>query len=166
MHTEDEGINRREAIRKTAIGAATAGVIWSAPQVKGLHLRPAYAAAASGPMTFNFMLDGAQAGTASAGTGNGTVVVDPGTGQINYNIDWTGLQATVTVAHIHQAAAGSNGGVVLGLTVTDSNTTGGAQMGVDTNAALAALICATPSDYYVNVHTGAFPGGEIRGQLA
>ncbi len=33
------------------------------------------------------------------------------------------------------------------------------------SAELAAAIVANPSDYYVNVHTPAYPGGAIRGQL-
>jgi hypothetical protein len=36
---------------------------------------------------------------------------------------------------------------------------------VTADAALLAAIEDTPRDYYVNVHTPTFPGGEIRGQL-
>ena len=52
-------IGRREAIKKGAIGAAAAGVVWSAPRIEGLNLRPNYAAAASGaggPFNFTIQL--------------------------------------------------------------------------------------------------------------
>jgi hypothetical protein len=39
------------------------------------------------------------------------------------------------------------------------------QSGEVSNPALAAAICANPSNYYVNYHTTQFPGGAIRGQL-
>lgn len=35
-------------MKKAAVGAAAAGVVWSAPRVEGLSLRPNYAAAGSG----------------------------------------------------------------------------------------------------------------------
>jgi hypothetical protein len=42
-----ERIDRRQAIKKSIAGAAAAGVVWSAPRIEGLSLRPNYAAAAS-----------------------------------------------------------------------------------------------------------------------
>lgn len=41
-------INRREALKKGAIGAGAVGVVWAAPAIEGLSLTPAYAAASSG----------------------------------------------------------------------------------------------------------------------
>ena len=43
-----ERINRRSVIKKGVVGAAAAGVVWSAPKVEGLSLRPNYAAAQTG----------------------------------------------------------------------------------------------------------------------
>jgi hypothetical protein len=37
---------------------------------------------------------------------------------------------------------------------------------VTVTPALAAEIVGNPTNFYVNVHTALFPGGEIRGQLA
>jgi hypothetical protein len=67
-----------------------------------------------------------------------------------------------TVAHIHEAAAGSNGPIVVPLTKTGDNTW-----------AVPAGIKLTPSQYesfkagnlYFNVHSEAYRGGEIRGQI-
>ncbi len=43
------GTSRRDALKKGAAFVGTAGVVWSAPRVEGLSLRPNYAAASSGP---------------------------------------------------------------------------------------------------------------------
>lgn len=39
--------SRRELMKKAAVGATAAGIIWSAPKVEGFSLRPNYAAAGS-----------------------------------------------------------------------------------------------------------------------
>jgi len=43
----EPAVSRREAIKKAAIGAGAAGLVWSAPKIEGLSLRPSYAAAMS-----------------------------------------------------------------------------------------------------------------------
>ncbi|MEM7091665.1 MAG: hypothetical protein AAF567_01585 [Actinomycetota bacterium] len=40
--------SRRELIVKSAAAATVAGVVWSAPRIEGLSLRPSYASASSG----------------------------------------------------------------------------------------------------------------------
>ena len=72
----------------------------------------------------------------------------------------TGLAATA--AHIHEAAKGANGGVVVPLVKAGENTfnvPAGAKL---TDAQYAAFLAG---NLYVNVHTKANPGGEIRAQL-
>ncbi len=82
---------------------------------------------------------------------------------------------TATAAHIHEAAAGSNGPVVVNLAApadgnaADCLTEGEAgKFAVSNGVPLATVqeILANPQDYYVNVHNAEYPGGAIRGQLA
>lgn len=66
-----------------------------------------------------------------------------------------------TGAHIHPGVAGVAGGVAVGFDVnTLSN-------GTVQNVSQSTIdqIVADPGAFYVNVHTGAHPGGAIRGQL-
>jgi CHRD domain len=75
-------------------------------------------------------------------------------------VSYTGL--TATAAHIHEAAAGSNGPVIIPL-VKQSDMS----FAVPPNAVLTD---AQYNDYlagklYVNIHSATYPGGEIRFQL-
>ncbi len=48
--SEKPGFDRRDLLKKGAIGAGAAGVVWAAPKIEGLSLRPDYASAGtSGP---------------------------------------------------------------------------------------------------------------------
>ena len=68
-------------------------------------------------------------------------------------------------AHIHRGRAGENGPVVVPLTHPTSGNPGASSGCVRAGRALLADIQAHPKAYYVNVHTEAFPGGAVRGQL-
>src|SRR5438046_2435186 len=77
---------------------------------------------------------------------------------------------TFVAGHVHQAAVGVAGPIVVPLFVAPSPSTSARhikQSGVATPNAgtTGAALCANPSAYYVNYHTTAFPGGAIRGQL-
>jgi hypothetical protein len=82
--------------------------------------------------------------------------VNPGQGIICYDVSAMSI-GEVTGVHIHEAPAGVNGPVVVGLTFGSGCVT------VDRD--LAKDILKNPSDYYINVHTAEFPAGAIRGQL-
>jgi hypothetical protein len=113
--------------------------------------------------TYNTALVGAQEvpgpGDATA-TGTAKVTADATTDQVCVDLTVQGLAPTA--AHIHQAARGVAGPVVLPL-ATPVDGRSSKCYGVDKQ--LAAGIIANPSAYYVNVHDAAHPKGAIRGQL-
>jgi CHRD domain len=96
------------------------------------------------------------------GTGTATLTVNPGLGQICYDLTVSGI-APATAAHIHVGTVTEAGPVVVPLEPpTDGTSSGCAE--VDRELALAIL--TSPSDYYVNVHNAEFPAGAVRGQLS
>jgi hypothetical protein len=98
----------------------------------------------------------------TAGKGAATVNVDTTTKQASWRVEYTGLGGPASAAHIHCGAApGANAGVAVPLgNAASSPITGSAAM---TDAQLADL---QGGKCYVNIHTDANKGGEIRGQLA
>jgi len=58
MSTADGDTSRRDAIKKAAAAAATAGLVWSAPRIEGLSLRPNYASAGSAVIGWNATING------------------------------------------------------------------------------------------------------------
>lgn len=105
------------------------------------------------------------AGVASTGSGDGIATLDTKTNvlgyTINYTINYKGLSGPPTMAHIHgPAEPGSNAGVVVPLTIANATQLAGTV--TLTEAQVADLYAGR---YYVNIHTDANKGGEIRGQL-
>ena len=96
------------------------------------------------------------------GTGTATLTVNPGLGQICYELTVSGI-APATAAHIHLGAVGVAGPVVVPLAPP---TDGSASACAEVDRELALAILKSPSDYYVNVHNTEFPAGAVRGQLS
>ena len=93
---------------------------------------------------------------------------------VDFNVTMTGFPAStnITIAHIHEAAAGANGPIVVNTgiasgQVTLTNGAGSFTRNAINATDLAAIqrILDNPSAFYFNVHSTANPGGVIRAQL-
>jgi hypothetical protein len=94
----------------------------------------------------------------SAGTGSGTIVIG-NDGAVSGRVTTTGIAGTA--AHIHEAAMGKNGPVIIPLTKNGDTYV----VPPDAKLTDAQITSFKEGNLYVNVHTTANPGGEIRGQL-
>ena len=106
-------------------------------------------------------LNGAQVPLAAAGTGIGTMTFDTVTKLLTWSVTYGGLSGACTAAHFHgPAPAGVNSSPVVGMTCGASPLTG-------TSAALSPSqeTQLLSGQWYINIHTAANPGGEIRGQV-
>jgi hypothetical protein len=98
----------------------------------------------------------------SDASGNGSFSVNLASGAVSGSVSVTGFDPTF--AHLHNGFAGVNGPVVIGLVQDDTDPLtwrapdGAAFTQEQVDRLLAGRI-------YVNVHSDAFPGGEVRAQL-
>lgn len=115
---------------------------------------------------FDAVLTGAQEVPANVATGlgRGTVSVNAAGTRIAVDLQFAGLSGNATMAHVHGLAApGANAGVLFNLPPPAATA---ATIGdLFFNIAPVQLAGLQAGQMYFNVHTGAFPGGEIRGQL-
>ena len=96
------------------------------------------------------------------GSGSFTAALNPGHDRLCYEIKVDKIDAA-TAAHIHEGAAGVNGGPVVTLEAPAAN--GLAKACATVAKDVAMKIMQNPAGYYVNVHNAAYPGGAVRGQL-
>ena len=98
---------------------------------------------------------------ASTATGTADIDYDPASKKLSWKVTYSGLSGPPTAAHFHgPAEAGKNAGVAVPITgIATSPVEGSATL---TDAQAADLVAGK---YYVNIHTAANPGGEIRGQV-
>jgi len=97
----------------------------------------------------------------SAATGKADIDYDAATKKLSWTLTYSGLSGPATAAHFHgPAEPGKNAGVAVAIpNAGTSPVTGSATL---TDAQAADL---EAGKYYVNIHTAANPGGEIRGQV-
>ena len=96
----------------------------------------------------------------TSGTGTADITFDPSTRAVTWTITYSGLSGTATMAHFH-GPAGSNVRIWLSKkgSPAESPIKGETTLSPEDAELLAA------GDLYINVHTQAHPGGELRGQV-
>ena len=148
---------------KLALSCALAGALVASP-----------ASAQTGGKLLTATLSGANdvPPTTETATGTASVTVNPGKGEICWEITTTGFSDTdtITATHIHSGQSGANGGIIVHLAATKNGTNSGCTTTVQPGGAALTrdqidAIRKAPQVFYVNVHTSEFPNGAIRGQL-
>jgi hypothetical protein len=112
---------------------------------------------------FSATMNAAQEVPPKASTGSGEMVgqLDTATKTFTYTVSFNGLTGPATMAHFHgPAAPGANAGVEVPLGNNPTSPIKGEK--VLTAVQMSDLVAGK---WYVNVHTAANPGGEIRGQV-
>ncbi|HRH41524.1 MAG TPA: CHRD domain-containing protein [Pyrinomonadaceae bacterium] len=98
------------------------------------------------------------------GTGTADITLHHDSREVCFDLKISNI-GSATMAHIHKAAAGKAGDVVVTLTPLPNNKEShGCVKNVDKD--LIKNMKDNPADFYVNVHTAEFPDGAIRGQLS
>ncbi len=121
---------------------------------------------------------GAEAPTAvnTGAHGKATITIDQATGEVTWVIDVFNYPSGLTASHIHVGSPGTAGPVIIDFAPTAIGVSGPFRLSGSTRAFAArpaqgirsmeeAMIAIAAGNTYVNVHSQANPGGEIRGQL-
>ena len=99
----------------------------------------------------------------SEGTGSATMTLNDATNLFSWDISWSGLSSPETVMHFHgPAPRGQNAGVQVNFGAISGITSPSIGSTTITSAQAAELLAGL---WYINIHTQAYPAGEIRGQV-
>jgi hypothetical protein len=121
-------------------------------------------------------------------TGSFTATLNDKAQTITYKLRYTGLEGTVTQAHVHFAKRGVNGGITVWLcetaaalgpagtptcpadgtvsrTLTAADIVGPSGQGIEAMNYEELAAAMRAGNTYANVHSTKWPGGEIRAQI-
>ncbi|MGE5169889.1 MAG: CHRD domain-containing protein [Rudaea sp.] len=120
----------------------------------------AFASTTALAATMDLKLSGAQEvpPVTTSGSGSGSITINDD-GSVSGSVTASGFAPTA--AHIHHGAAGKNGPVIVPFTKEGDkfSAPAGAKLSPEQMQAFKA------GDLYVNIHSAAHPGGEVRAQL-
>ncbi|MEO6245263.1 MAG: CHRD domain-containing protein [Opitutaceae bacterium] len=105
--------------------------------------------------------------TSSTATGSAIMLYDVAANTFDLVVSISGMTNLATASHIHEGAAGVNGGVVTNLGADAVYVRSGSTLtqtfrGITHGGDKLKLI---QGGTYFNIHSAQFPGGEVRGQL-
>lgn len=136
-------------------------------------IRGQLAYVSGGPVTYAAELRGSNEVPPNSSTafGGAFITFDPINSSLTWEVNTNGI-ISPTLSHIHKQVAGQNGNVLINFATGPSQIPNGRTNGtidvssLDPSDKTALSSASTAGGYYVNVHSSAFGGGEIRGQLA
>lgn len=135
---------------------------WSTP----IHPTPASAT------SYTAYMNGANETPANKTTGTGTATFVLDGNRLRYTITVLGLSGPATMAHIHVGKAGVSGPPVYTFDITKTASGTVAHGYIDLSKEVSKGVSGDSlktllanGGAYVNVHTAAHPGGEVRGQI-
>jgi hypothetical protein len=179
-------MTQRKRLFALAVAAGVAGAVVAAGSV---------ATASNGahevPVNLHEQLNGYEEtplALSTTGTGRFRAKINEARQQITYTLSYSGLEGTVTQAHIHFGAIAQSGGISVFLCSNLGNGPAGTQACPAAPATVSGTITATDvigpttqgiaagelaelisgiraGTSYVNVHSTLYPAGEIRAQL-
>jgi len=125
-------------------------------------------------LPWSALLEGAQevpaVTTTATGTGVGTY--DDVSNLLTWDIDYTGLLSNLRMAHFHEAPRGSNGPVRVWITPVGVNPVNPPSGGPSSGEFIGSATLTESQEagflagnFYINIHSIGFPGGELRGQV-
>jgi CHRD domain len=148
-------ISRRDVIVAVCLtGIAGSGIaIWAA-------------SSEAAPLSFKVALTGDQQvpPVQTAATGTADLSYDAATRMLTWSVAYNGLSGPATMAHLHgPAAAGKNAAPVIWLSEKGAAVANPIKGNATLTPEQAQQMMA--GEWYINVHTQANQGGEIRGQV-
>jgi hypothetical protein len=173
-------------LHRLALGAALLAIVVAAAS-------GAIATADDGSRTFRVNLTGYQEDplvVSTTGSGSLRLRIDTYNQELTYQLRYANLSGNVTQAHVHFGGVAQSGGISAWLCGTASNpgpvgtpacpaapgtvtgrleaadVVGPTGQGIEPGAMKELLAAIKAETTYVNVHSSAFPGGEIRSQIA
>lgn len=98
----------------------------------------------------------------STATGTIDAKFNKSTNVLSYTVTWNNLTGAHEGMHFHKGARGANGGVVKNIQSSGSATGSITESWTVPDSLQTTL---EQNGLYINIHTDAYPGGEIRGQI-
>lgn len=152
-------------------------------EVANISVHPGFMTAGSGGILDDAMFSGADfaniagyeflsvafrdLGTPTNGpTGVAALTLNADRSMVTVRVQASNLSGPATMLHLHNAAAGVDGPVVLDIASALTVNAGGVASGEGTFPTTPAILTAIDAgEIYVNLHTALNPAGEIRGQV-
>jgi CHRD domain/FG-GAP-like repeat len=101
--------------------------------------------------------------TATGASGSGAISINAAGTQAIVTMNWSNLSGNAVAGHVHSGRSGVNGPIVCNL--SPAAAASGSVTDFLCTFSAAQITALKNAQLYLNVHTAANPGGEVRGQI-